>query len=147
MPNTLDSIDKTLLRLLQKDSRQPVIDLADAVGLSVPACYKRINKLRQNGCIDREVAVVSPKIFGWTLRMIALVILERERGNMSHTVIQKLKTCDQVTHVSYVAGEYDFVVVILARDMEEYDALTNELFQSDMNIRRFETLVVMREVK
>ena len=147
MNQTLDEIDKLLLQLMQAEARQPVAQLADSVGLSVPACYKRINKLRVSGVIEREVAVVSPKVFGWTLQMIVLVALERERANMSHTLIQKIKKHRQILAASYVTGDYDFVVTIVAKDMDDYEDLTRKLFYSDMNIKNFKTLVVMRNVK
>lgn len=61
----LDDFDLKLLERLQADARTPVPVLAEAVGLSAPACYRRIRRLREIGAIDREIAVVRPRTLGW----------------------------------------------------------------------------------
>jgi Lrp/AsnC family leucine-responsive transcriptional regulator len=65
---TLDGFDLKLLKLLQIDAQQPVADIAEAVGLSAPACYRRIRRLRETGVIEREIAIVRPRTLGWPSR-------------------------------------------------------------------------------
>lgn len=143
----LDPVDRRILEQLQIDARLPVPVLAERVGLSSPACYRRIRQLRENGAIQREVAVVAPRMLGWPLSMIVLVTLEREGSRTIDELLRKLETEPQVIEAWQITGEYDFAVKIVARDMESYDNLVHRLFASDDRIRTFVTLVVIRSTK
>ncbi|MFD9901230.1 Lrp/AsnC family transcriptional regulator [Mesorhizobium sp. NPDC059025] len=143
----LDQADRRILEQLQIDARIPVPVLAERVGLSAPACYRRIRHLRENGTIQREVAVVAPRTLGWPLSMIVLVTLEREGSRTIHELLRKLEAEPQVIEGWQITGEYDFVVKIVARDMESYDNLAHRLFASDERVRTFVTLVVIRSTK
>ena len=55
--------------------------------------------------------------------------------------------CPEIQQCYYVAGEWDFVLVLTVRNMEEYTALTRQLFFSNNNVKRFKTLVSMSSVK
>ncbi len=143
----LDSFDRKLVELLQVDARQPVEALAGVVGLSPPACYRRIRRLRESGIIEREVAIVRPKTLGWPLSMIVLVKLERESSRTLDEMMKVFRREPEILEAWNVTGEHDFAVRIVARDMEGYDDLTQRLFSDDDRVRSFETLVVIREIK
>jgi len=146
-PDALDSFDLKLLEALQLDVQQPMAALAEKVGLSVPACYRRVRRLRANGTIAREVAIVRPKTLGWPLSMIVLVTLERENAHTLAEMAEVLRAEPEVIEAWNVTGDHDFAVRIIARDMEGYDNLTHRLFSADERIRSFKTLVVIREAK
>lgn len=141
----LDSFDLKLLELLQADVQQPVAALAEKVGLSAPACYRRIRRLRETGVIEREIAVVRPRTLGWPLSMIVLVTLERETADTVSEMFEIFRREPEVMEAWNVTGDHDFAVRIIARDMESYDDLVRRLFSADERVRTFETLVVIRE--
>jgi Lrp/AsnC family transcriptional regulator, leucine-responsive regulatory protein len=141
----LDSFDRKLLALLQVDVQQPVAALAEKVGLSAPACYRRIRRLRETGVIEREIAVVRPKTLGWPLSMIVLVSLERETADTVSEMFEIFRAEPEVMEAWNVTGDHDFAVRIIARDMESYDDLVRRLFSADERVRTFETLVVIRD--
>ena len=143
----LDGFDLRLLELLQADARTPIPALAEAVGLSAPACYRRIRRLRTLGAIEREVALVHPKTLGWPISMIVLVVLEREGRQTIDELMRKLTNVPQMRELWHVTGEFTFVCRIVARDMEDYDLLATRLFSADERVRSFQTLVVLREAK
>lgn len=143
----LDSFDRKLLSLMQADAQQPVAMLAEVVGLSVPACYRRIRRLRQTGVIQREIAVVRPKTLGWPLSMIVLIMLEREGAHTIDEMAAVLRDEPEVLEAWNVTGDYDIAVRMVARDMEGYDRTVKRLFSTDERIRTFKTLVVIRQVK
>jgi Lrp/AsnC family leucine-responsive transcriptional regulator len=143
----LDQFDLRLLELLQADARKPVPALAEAVGLSPPACYRRIRRLRQSGAIEREVAIVRPKTLGWGLSMIVLLVLEREGNRTVRDLLAELSRVPEVIELWNVTGDYDFAVRMVARDMEDYGDLAERLFSGDERIRTFKTLVVIRGEK
>ena len=143
----LDTIDLRIIEQLQIDARIPIPTLAERVGLSGPACYRRIRRLRETGAILREVAVVAPRTVGWPLSMICLVTLEREGAKTVEDVLRKLEAQPEVIEAWQITGEYDFAVKIVARDMESYDNLVHRLFAQDDRVRSFMTLVVIRSTK
>ena len=145
--NKLDQADRRILEQLQIDARIPVPVLAERVGLSAPACYRRIRHLRESGVVQREVAVVAPRTLGWPLSMIVLVTLEREGSRTIDELLRKFETEPQVIEASQITGEYTFAVKIIARDMEDYDELVHRLFASDERVRFFVTLVVIRSTR
>lgn len=143
----MDDFDLKLLRLLQEDSARPIPEIAANVGLSVPACYRRIRQLRTSGAIQREVAVVGARALGWPLSMIVLVTLEREGPHTVDEMISVLEHVPEVIEAWNVTGDHDIAVRMVAKDMEGYDALVRELFAADDRVRSFKTLVIIRDVK
>lgn len=143
----LDSFDRKLLELLQVDVQQPVSALAEAVGLSAPACYRRIRRLRSSGIIEREIAVIRPKTVGYPLSMIVLISLAHENAHTVNEMMEIFRDEPEVLEAWNVTGEYDFALRVVARDMEDYDILAQRLFAAHEKIRNFKTLVVIREIK
>jgi len=139
----LDRIDRQLLALLQEDARRPLDSLAAAVSLSAPAVQRRVRRLRDTGVIDREVAVIDPAAVGYPMTFVVVVELERERADQIDAFRRRAVAEPQVQQCYYVTGEGDFVIIAVARDMDDFEALTRRLFFDDRNIRRFRTSVVM----
>jgi len=121
--------------------------LAERVGLSAPACYRRVRALRDHGSIEREIALVAPRTMGWPVTMVVLVTLERDRGRIIDDIVARLQNAPEVTDVWYVTGDHDLVLHVAAKDMVSYDAFTHRILHADEHVRSFKTLVVMRETK
>lgn len=146
-PMKLDAIDRRVLEELQHDARIAVPLLAERVGVSVPACYRRVRRLRETGAILREQAIVAPGTLGWSLSMIVLVVLEREDPRTANDMKQKFEREQAVLEAWQITGEYDFAVRVIARDMEDYDDLAQRLFVANEAVRSFKTLVIFRQTK
>lgn len=147
MQPKLDAADYRLLELLQEDARMPMSKLAELVDLSEPACYRRVQRLKRDGVIEREVAVIAPRTMGWPLTMIVLVTLERERTAILDQFIRKLQSVPEIVDAWYVTGDYDFALRIVARDMESFERMTRDVLYADNFVKNFKTLVTMRSVK
>ena len=145
--DALDGFDLKLLELMQADAQRPVAAVAEAVGLSVPACYRRMRRLRASGAIEREVAIVRPRTLGWPLSMIVLVTLEREDTRTMGEMMAVLRAEPEVIEAWNVTGDFDIAVKMIARDMESYDDTVKRLFLVNERVRTFQTLVVIRQLK
>ncbi|CCG06794.1 Transcriptional regulator, AsnC family [Pararhodospirillum photometricum DSM 122] len=143
----MDRFDRLILEALQEDARLPMPALAERIGLSAPACYRRVRQLRESGAIEREMAVVAPRTQGWPLSMLVLVTLERDRGPIIDETLRRLRLAPEVIDAWYVTGDHDLVLRVVARDMERYEAFTREVLHADEHVRSFTTLVVMRHAK
>lgn len=143
----IDGFDRKILDLLQRNNRMPQRDIADAVNLSVSAVNRRIAAMEAAGVIRSNIAVVDPGKVGQPLTLIVEVSVESERLDLLDAVKRRLVACPQVQQVYYVTSEVDFVVILTVRDMEEYVALSRDLFFAEGNVKSFKTLVVMERSK
>lgn len=84
---------------------------------------------------------------GYPLTIIATVEVESEQIDLLDAMKRSFAQCPEIQQCYYVAGEWDFVLILTVRNMEAYTALTRQLFFSNNNVKRFKTLVSMSSVK
>ena len=132
---------------MQTDTRRTARELSEAVGLSPSACMRRLNRLRETGIIEAEIAVVSPAAVGHRLTMVVEVSLERERPDIMSDFKKAMRMTPEVIQCYYVTGEVDFILIVTVKSMSDYEAFTNDFLFNNKNIKRFNTLVVMDRVK
>ena len=147
MESNLDDTDRALLGLLQADARMPQSALGARVGLSAAAVNRRIRRIADTGVIQRVSAVVAPDRLDFRLTVIAQIEVVNEQPDALDQTQTAFTDCPHVQQCYYVTGEWDFVLVMLVADMDEYRRLTRELFFSTNNVKRFKTLVAMERCK
>lgn len=140
----MDSFDRQILRALQANSRISSEVLGAEIGLSPSACQRRIKKLRQQGVIKKEVALLDASHLPGFITTLVDITLERGGEKALDEFIQALEAEPQVQQFYYVAGEVDFVVIVVTQDMKAYDQLSRRLFMSNGNIKKFSTKVVIQ---
>jgi DNA-binding Lrp family transcriptional regulator len=143
----MDATDRKLLDHLQKNARSPVQALADATGISTASVQRRMRALREAGVIKREVAILDPKPLGLGITAIVAVELERDRLDQIDAFKRKAREDRQVTHFYCIAGESDFILVVMANDIAGYEAFTHRFFFADKNVRKFRTSIVVSTEK
>jgi DNA-binding Lrp family transcriptional regulator len=147
MPTELDAIDRKILALVQEDASRPADAIGGMVGLSASAVQRRLARLRETGVIEGEIAVVDPKALGRPLTMIVDVELERERPELLASFKRWIAAEPAVQQAWYVTGDGDYVLVVTACDVEEYDALMQRLVADNANVRSFRTRVSLATLK
>jgi Lrp/AsnC family leucine-responsive transcriptional regulator len=143
----LDSFDIKLLNALQENNQRTSAELAILVNLSPAACLRRVRRLRDTRVISADVSVVAPEAFGQRMTMIVVVALERDQHDLTDAFMASMRGTPQVTQCYYVTGQADFVLVISVRDMDDYDNFTRSFFAANRNVKRFDTMVVMKRAK
>jgi Lrp/AsnC family transcriptional regulator, leucine-responsive regulatory protein len=139
----LDAIDRRILGVLQHDSLIANQDLADRVGLSPPACLKRVRRLRAGKVIVGTVALVAPEAVGYPVLVLARVKLERPREEMMEQFERKMIALPQVIQCLTVAGDIDYIIVVRARSIEDYQAFSRTVFATDPSIRSYTSEIVL----
>ena len=147
MAAALDAFDRKLLAEVQRDAHIPQNELGARVNLSTAAVNRRLRRLADDGVIDRYTAVVSPEKVGFPLTIVTTVEVESEQIDLLDAMKRTFELCPQIQQCYYVAGEWDFVLVLTVRNMEQYNDLTRQLFFANNNVKRFKTLVSMSRVK
>ncbi|MDQ0324552.1 DNA-binding Lrp family transcriptional regulator [Rhodopseudomonas julia] len=143
----MDDKDRALLVELQRNARLPIAELADRAGLSNASVQRRLKALREDGVIQSEVALLDRQKLGLGVTAVILVDLERDRLDQIDAFKRKARAEPQVLHLYCIAGEMDFVMIAVARDMADYEALTHRLFFADANVRKFRTSIVVSTEK
>jgi len=143
----LDRIDIGILQAVQQNNRLTSEELGERVGLSATACQRRLNRLRAEGVIESDISVISPKAVGRPVSMLVLVSLERERADIVDKFKAAIRSTPEVMIGYYVTGDADFVLLITAKDMEDYERFTRRFFYENNDIKGFKTMVVMDRVK
>ena len=143
----LDRFDRQLLNLVQEDSAQTTEQLAAKVPLSPSAIQRRLRRMREQGVISREIAVVDARKVGRSTSFVVSIQVERERPELLGELRRWLASQEHVKQAFYVTGEADFVLVICAPDTETYDALMARLVSENPNVKRFTTNVALSVVK
>lgn len=143
----LDPFDRQLLNLVQADAGQTAERLAEQVFLSPSAVQRRLRRLRDQGVIIRDAAIVDPGKVGHPTFFIVSLQIEAERPHLLAQLRAWLAAQEHVQQAFYVTGEADFVLVITAPDTESYDRLMSRLVEANPNVRRFTTNVALSLVK
>ena len=143
MSRSLDIFDRKLLEQVQRDADLSADVLGAQIGLSGSAVLRRLKRLKADGTIAANVALVDPARVGRPTHFIVALEVERERPELMSRLRQWLGGEDQVQQAFYVTGSADFILVITAPDVESYDALMNRLMADNPNVRRFTTNVAL----
>jgi Lrp/AsnC family leucine-responsive transcriptional regulator len=142
-----DHFDRAILRELQQDCRQSSERIAATVSLSPTAVQRRIKRMRENGVIIAEQAIVNPAAIDNQLRILIQVCLAQGRLDFVADFKRKALATPEVQQCYYVTGEYDFLLIVTVANMEKYEQLCHRLFFDNTSIQKFHTFVVMEAVK
>ncbi|UXI68555.1 Lrp/AsnC family transcriptional regulator [Tahibacter amnicola] len=143
----LDAFDRRILARYQHDTQLSAAAIGEAIGLSAAAVQRRLKRLRETGVIEHEIAQLAPKALGMPVTCIVGVDLERESAADLDRFRQKICSFAEVQQCYYVTGQADFILVVLAADMESYEQFTRRALLDDTNVRSFSTCVSLERVK
>ncbi len=142
MKKALDELDRRLVRLLAKDGRMPVGDIANCLGVSTPTVRNRIKGLEQTGLLKIAGLIDAAKHQNLTTALIGLNMISR--GKLP-AVLERLERHDHITWAAVVTGRYDIIVeVVFTGEMDELYRITSIDIPKMGNVVKSETFVVMK---
>ncbi|HEU4664589.1 MAG TPA: Lrp/AsnC family transcriptional regulator [Dokdonella sp.] len=147
MPANLDRLDRRILALLQRDARLPAETIGAEVGLSASAVQRRLARLRDDGVITGEIAVIDPRSVGRPLTLIVDLVVDGDRPELVAGLRQWLEREAAVQEAWYVTGDEDYVLVVTACDVDAYERMMQRLLAENANVRRYRTRVVLGTLK
>jgi Lrp/AsnC family leucine-responsive transcriptional regulator len=143
----LDSFDRAILRIIQRDNKTPQRAIAGVVNLSAAAVQRRIAAMEASGVIAANVAALEPSALSLAITAIVEVMLRDERAGTVDQAKQLFSDTGEVQQCYYVTGGISFVLVIITPDMRAYEALTRQLFAENDLVASYRTLVALDRVK
>jgi Lrp/AsnC family leucine-responsive transcriptional regulator len=143
----LDAIDRRILDVLQDDNQITNLALAERIGLSPPACLKRVRRLRAEKIIVKDVSVLDPESVGRSIVAFVGVELDRQREDVLAAFERKIASEAEVQQCYFVSGEIDYWLTVVCRDMDSYNAFARRVLANEHNIKRFRTSFSLSRVK
>jgi DNA-binding Lrp family transcriptional regulator len=143
----IDDRDARILTVLQKDCRIPNAELAEQVGMSASACWRRVRALEDAGVIERYAAVVNPDRVGLDFEAIVHVHLTRHAPDKIVEFIKAVETSAEVQECYATTGQADYHLRVLCRDLQAYNRFLEGFLFRLTAVASAQTNVVLRTIK
>jgi Lrp/AsnC family leucine-responsive transcriptional regulator len=140
----LDDIDIKILRILQKDGRAKLNEIAEEVGLTVPSVSERLHKLENKNFIQGNFTKLNRKLFGYDITVFILVIMESSKHYK--TLITKVEKIPEILECHSVLGEGSHLLKAVVKKTEDLEKLLSEI-QSWPGVVSTKTTYVLSTIK
>jgi len=146
-PVPLDQADRRILAVLQKQGRLTNQQLADAVHLSAASCWRRVKSLEERGVIAGFAALLNRKRAGFGFCVFVHITLARHVAVDVRAIEAALQARGEVLECYAMAGAADFLLRVVARDIESYDRFLEEFVFALPGIGQVNSSIALREIK
>ncbi len=143
----IDAIDRLILKNLQDDGRMTNVELAARAGLTAPPCLRRVRALEDAGILRGYHADLDPEALGYGITVFAMVSLKSQAEKDLRAFEEHVAALPQVRECHMLNGEIDFILKIVARDLQGFQRfLTSELTPAP-NVEHVKTSLTIRTSK
>ena len=129
MKKSLDQIDTAILRELQKDGSLSQRELADRVGLSQNACWRRLKTLNDTGVLQGSTARIDRQQLGLTLVVFVMLRTRHHSAEWLQAFRSHVLTIPEVVDFHRIGGDYDYQLKVVTEDMASYDKVYQRLIE------------------
>jgi DNA-binding Lrp family transcriptional regulator len=144
---TLDAKDLAILKLLQQNARMSVKEISESVQLSTTPVHERIKRLEASGVIKQYATLIDGAKINKGLMVICYVSLNQHSKKSGTQFIKLINELPEVVECYSISGEFDFMLKIVAADMNSYYHFhVNKLSQAE-NIGQVQSVFIMGVVK
>ena len=143
----LDSIDRRILRALQRDGRMQNNELAKEVGLSPSPCLRRVRILEEQGVIERYVALLNAKKVDKGLTVFTRVWLKAQDLDTVDHFAEEIKQFPQVVECHLMSGDCDFFLRVVAADIDDYRRFQVEHLTRIKGVQSVKSEIPMQKIK
>jgi len=145
MPQKLDHIDTQILKALQIDASLSQRDLADRLGLSQNACWRRVRRLKEAGILQAPMARVDAMALGLDLAVFMLVRTRHHDAAWAASFRTRVESIPEVMELHRIGGEWDYLIKVLTTGMHGYDRIYQRLIE-DLDIEKVTGLFSMEQI-
>lgn len=151
IPETLDKLDRSILRNLQQNSRETYDVIGAQVGLSPSAVLRRVKRLEDAGVIDRYVALLKPEKLGLSLTAHLNVRLEKHseshKRNPMDVFRASVQAWPEVVECVALSGEMDYFLRVVVQDMAHYSRFVMDTLLKHPSVQDCKTSFVLDQIK
>ncbi|MFM7667642.1 MAG: Lrp/AsnC family transcriptional regulator [Bacteroidota bacterium] len=142
----LYEIDDMLLQKLSTNARQTVKELAHKVGLSITPTFERIKRLERLGIIKGYTVVINKKLVNKGLRVLCQVSLKEHNEKQIQLFESEVQSLVEVSECLHIAGNFDYLLSVEIKDMEEYEKFLKQKLARLSNISQVQSSFVLGSV-
>ncbi len=142
----MDLIDKRILRIVQRDARQSIGEIATQVGLSQTPCWKRLQRLDASGVIKRRIALLDPVKLGLGLTVLVSIEVGDHAGKALARFAAEVAAMDEVMEFYRVAGDIDYFLRVVVPDAAAFDAFYMRLIET-MPLKKVTSRFALENIK
>lgn len=143
----LDEFDRKILVLLQEDASLSAADVGERIGLSQSQCWRRIDRMEREGIIVKRVALVDRKKAGLNVMLFAHVKLAGHNRNALPEFSQAIQAFPEVMECHVLMGNVDFLLRIVARDVEAYERFFFERLSQLPMVQEVNSMIALSQIK
>lgn len=143
----LDDSDRRLLRHLQDDPTQPVTALAEAAGMPLATCYKRLERLQTSGVLRRQRVVINWAALGYTVEVSLRITLDKTDPRAFDEFQAAARDVPEVTEIQTFLGRVDVRLAVIARTMAHYQEIYRDRILTLPHIADIEALMQVSTIK
>jgi len=143
----MDSFDRHILSLLQRDASLSLKDLAETVNLSTTPCWKRMKKLEEGGYIRAKVALLDPVRLGLRLSVFVQLKTQRHDSLWLATFAETVMQFEEVMEFYRMSGEWDYMLRVVVDDIAAYDSFYKKLITSTEGLSNITSSFAMEQIK
>ena len=125
----MDQTDFKILGLMQKNADLSVAEIAEQVNLSVTPCWRRIQKLREDGIIVRNAVVLNPQALGFNLTVFVSIRTSQHNAKWMQSLVGAVMALPNVVEFYRMAGDVDYLLKVVVQDMAAYDRFYRRLIE------------------
>ena len=142
----MDRLDRKILRLLQEDSTLAVADVARKVGLSTTPCWRRIQKLEEEGVIQRRVAVLDPAKVNTRVNVFVSIRTSTHSIEWLKRFSEVIQEFPEVVEFYRMSGDVDYLLRVVVPDIAAFDAFYKRMI-AKIEIRDVSSTFAMEQIK
>jgi Lrp/AsnC family transcriptional regulator, leucine-responsive regulatory protein len=143
----LSKRDRSILSELQRDGRQTMQQLAEKVGMSSSACWRRVRSLEEEGVIERYAVQVNARKAGFGLSSMTLVSLARHEQKNVDNFVREVMRHPEVLECFATSGEADFHLRVVVEDMDAYNRFLDDFIFRLPGVSQVRSNIVLKEIK
>jgi Lrp/AsnC family transcriptional regulator len=143
----LDDTDRRILRLLQTDPQIPVSDLAEAARIAPATCYKRLDRLREDGVLRATRTVIDWRALGFAVEVSLRITLDKTQSRAFDEIMAAAREIPEVLEIQTFLGRVDLRLSVLARDMAHYQQVYRDRILALPHITDIEALMQVATLK
>lgn len=143
----LDTIDSEILKMLQEDAHVTTKDISLKLHLTTTPIHERIKRLEKDGYIKKYVALLDKEKLEKGLTVFCNVSLKQHTNENGKKFVQEIQSIPEVVECYNIAGDYDFLLKILVKDMPAYQKFVLGVLGTLKSIGSVKSVFVMGEIK
>ena len=147
MREELTAVDIRILEQIQKDSSLSTSELADRVGLSQSPCWRRLQRLKDEGYIKGEVALIDRSKLGSTLLIFATLKMTTLTDEKRAEFMRRIENTPEILECHTLFGERDILIKVLAPSLEWYQKFIFSVIHKLPGVVELQSTVTLTEVK